>query len=89
MQLLLSEKRLTGAFEGKFEGPVNLSSFGSLSCPGVLLNNYNFRSNMTINLMLIKCDFLKCGYLYSCFVSVRSITHFGMQKLTEPLLNIG
>ena len=26
------------------EGPVNLSSFGSLSCPGVLLNNYNFRS---------------------------------------------
>ena len=44
LQLFLSEKRLTGAFEGKFEGPVNLSSFGSLSYPGVLLNNYNFRS---------------------------------------------
>ena len=44
---------------------------------------------MTFNLMLIKCDFLKWGYLYTCFVFVRSITHFEMQKPTEPLLDIG
>ena len=63
LQLLLSEKRLTGALVGKFtfvrekvnwctcreiccifKGPVNFSSLGSLSCPGVLLNNNYFRS---------------------------------------------
>ena len=47
------------------------------------------RHNTTFKSTLIKYDFLKLGYLYSCSVCMRDITHFGMQKLTKTLLDIG
>ena len=68
----------------------HLTYFYLVSWQSVALSNKlkskTQRHNMTLNLMLIKCDFLKRGYLYSCFVCVSYmyITHFGMQKLTEP-----